>query len=112
MDVRLTGPPDAMPLPRARAETGAIYRGLLVGASGPDGIVTPVSATWPDRTGRFELVFPASVRGDRLRFWQVDLQAFAAPAARPGGAFDVEQWPTELPSSAPRDVATLQIPPP
>jgi len=30
----------------------------------------------------------------------------------PGGAFVVEQWPTELPSSAPRDVATLQIPPP
>ena len=112
MDVRLTGPPDAMPLPRARAEAGAIYRGLLVGASGPDGIVTPVSATWPDRLGRFELVFPTSVRGDRLRFWQVDLQAFAAPAARPGGAFDVEQWPTELPPSAPRDVATLQIPPP
>ena len=112
MDVRLTGLPDAMPLPRARAEAGAIYRGLLVGASGPDGIVTPVSATWPDRSGRFELVLPASVRGDRLRFWQVDLQTFAAPAARPGGPFDVAAWPAELPPSAPRDVATLPIPPP
>ena len=42
----------------------------------------PVSATWPDAKGRFELVLPASVGGKTLRFWQSDFQAFTTAAAR------------------------------
>ena len=38
----------AMAVPTSTAEPGAIYRGALVGVSGPNGVVRPISATWPD----------------------------------------------------------------
>ena len=64
---------------------GAIYRGMLVGVSSGSRVVKPVSATWPDARGRFELVLPASVRGKTLRFWQSDFQSYQASPGVPGG---------------------------
>ncbi len=50
---------------------GAIYQGLLVGVvGGKGGVIKPVSATWPDGNGRFQLVLPSSARGQTVSFWQ------------------------------------------
>jgi hypothetical protein len=109
MNVRLSGAPDSLPLPRTRREPGAIYRGLRIGVSGPEGIVTPIRATWPDAQGRFALVLPAAAKGQRLRFWQDETEVFARSAA-PGGNIAVSAWPTALDPDVPRDVATLRVP--
>ena len=63
LDLRLPASGTTMALPTAVTTPGAIYRGLLVGVSGPNGVVKPVSATWPDALGRFTLVLPGSVKG-------------------------------------------------
>ena len=52
--VKSTLNPQALP--------GAIYQGLLVGVVGKGRPIKPVSATWPDAKGRFELVLPSSAR--------------------------------------------------
>ena len=63
MDVRLPASGIAAPLPTTTAVPGAIYRGLLVGVSGRNGLVKPISATWPDARGRFTIVLPAEHEG-------------------------------------------------
>ena len=84
--------------------------GLLVGVSGPDGIVRPLAARWPDAQGRFELVLPSSVRGERLRFWEDEVERFVGSGAAPASPVDVTTWPTSLDPDVPRDVATLLVP--
>jgi hypothetical protein len=109
MNVRLTSDPESLPVPRSTPQQGAIYRGLLVGVSGPAGSVRPISATWPDRSGAFELVLPASTRGQRLRLWESELDAFSRTPARPGGTVDLRAWPRILAPRAARDVAFLRV---
>ena len=41
---------------------------VFIGVSAP-GVVKPVSARWPDRSGRFTFVLPASMRGRTVRLW-------------------------------------------
>ena len=67
-----------------QATAGAIYDGLLVGLSGPRGPIRPVSARWPDASGRFELVLPRSQRGKTVFLWQNRRQFFSQSPARPG----------------------------
>lgn len=110
VEFRLPGSGVAMQTPTPTAEAGAIYRGLLVGVSGPNGIVRPVSATWPDASGRFELVLPGAVKGRTLRFWQSDFQTYSTIAATPGGPVDLKAWPTGLSPRVSRDTAFVRIP--
>jgi hypothetical protein len=110
MDVRLPASGTTMPLPSPSSNAGAIYRGLLVGVSGPGGPIRPVSARWPDVRGRFELVLPPSARGTTLRFWESDFQAYSRAVARPGGPVDLVSWPTGLSPRVTRDVAFLRAP--
>ena len=84
---------------------GAYFKGLLIGVSGPNGVVKPVSATWPDAKGNFELVLPASAKGQTLRFWQVDFESFSTTPVASGGPVDVSKWPTKLTSRVARDTA-------
>jgi hypothetical protein len=109
MDVKLPGSGTGLPLPTASSYPGAIYRGLLVGVSGPSGTIRPRSARWPDARGRFSLVLPASVRGQTLRFWESDFQTFSRLQARPGGAVDLATWPRALSPRMSRDVAFLGV---
>jgi hypothetical protein len=74
--------------------------------------VKPVSATWPDTNGRFELVLPSTVRGKTLRFWQSDFQTYQTNVANPGGPVDLKAWPTALSPRVPRDTAFLRAPDP
>ena len=98
------------PLPTSSPTVGATYRGLIVGVSADTGVVRPVSATWPDARGRFELVLPASVRGKTLRFWQSDFEAYQTIAARPGGSVDLKAWPRKLSERVARDIGFVRAP--
>jgi PQQ-dependent dehydrogenase (methanol/ethanol family) len=89
---------------------GAVYAGLLVGVVGNGHLIRPVSATWPDTQGRFQLVLPSSASGVTVRFWEADRQFFSVSAANPGGKVDLSVYPAAVPTDAPQGVATLQLP--
>jgi outer membrane protein assembly factor BamB len=110
LNLTLPGSGIVMAVPTSSPEPGAIYRGALVGVSAGAGVVRPVSATWPDAGGRFELVLPASVRGKMLRFWESDFQAYQTTAAAPGGAVDLTAWPAALSPRVPRDLGFVRAP--
>ena len=109
MDVKLPARGTTLPLPSSTPEAGAFYRGLLVGVSGPAGVIKPLSARWPTTGGRFSLLLPRSVRGKVLRFWESDFASFSGSPASPGGAVDLRGWPTKLSPRVARDVAFLAV---
>jgi hypothetical protein len=80
-----------------------------VGVSGPNGVVTPLSAHWPGRDGRFSLLLPRSVRGKTLRVWESDFATFSRAPAVPGGPVDLDAWPTKLSPRVARDVAFVTV---
>ena len=92
-----------------QATLGAIYQGLVVGVSGPRGVIRPLRATWPDRTGRFSLLLPSSAQGATLTFWENQHQFFSRRAARPGGPVELATWPKALGQSVPRGLATVRV---
>jgi PQQ-dependent dehydrogenase (methanol/ethanol family) len=89
---------------------GAIYQGLVVGVSGPGGVIRPVSDRWPDAHGTFTIVLPSSARGKTIRFWENQRQTFSTVNARPGGPVDLRAWPTQLGPAAPAGLASINIP--
>jgi len=90
---------------------GGIYQGLLVGVVGGNGgVIRPLSASWPDSSGRFRLVLPAAARGLTVKFWQDNRQFFSATAAAAGGPVNLADYPSTLPADAPQDLATLSLP--
>jgi alcohol dehydrogenase (cytochrome c) len=109
MDVKLPARGTTLPLPSSTPEDGAFYRGLLVGVSGPTGVIKPLSARWPARDGRFSLLLPQSVRGKVLRFWESDFASFSGSPASPGGSVDPRGWPTKLSPRVARDLAFLRV---
>ena len=109
LDLKLPASGVAMPLPVSTPVPGAIYRGTLIGVSAGTGVVHPVSATWPDAQGRFQLILPASVAGKTLRFWQNDFQTYQTTVVTPGGAVDLKAWPTALSPRVARDTAFLRV---
>jgi hypothetical protein len=91
--------------------SGAVYRGLLVGVvGGRGGVIKPVSAKWPDESGHFQLVLPASARGLVAKFWESERQYFSTSAAKPGGNVDRSAYPGSLASNTPQALATIQLP--
>jgi hypothetical protein len=109
MDIKLPGSGVSLPLPKSTAENGAFYRGLLVGVTGPNGVVRPLAARWPDAKGRFSLLLPGTVRGKTLHFWESDFVTFSGSAAGPGSAVDLHAWPSALPARIPRDLARIRV---
>ena len=99
-----------LPLPTSSPFEGAVYQGLLVGASAGGRVVKPLAAQWPDAKGRFRLVLPASARGKTVRLWQSSFQAFATFPATPGGAVDLRTWPTGLSPRVSTGTANVQLP--
>jgi hypothetical protein len=100
----------ALALPTASSYPGALYQGLLVGASAGGRVVQPLSAQWPDRSGRFQIVLPASVRGKRIRLWESNFATFASNGARPGGPVELRAWPKALSPRAPAGIAQITLP--
>jgi hypothetical protein len=109
MDVKLPASGLGLPLPKSTPENGAVYRGLIVGALGPRGVVKPVSATWPDARGRFSLVLPHLARGTTLRFYESNLQTFSAVPARPGGPANPGAMPQRLTTRIPSGIAVVRV---
>jgi hypothetical protein len=108
MNIQLPGSATAvMALPTATSYPGAIYEGLILGVSGPNGLVRPLSASWPDKNGRFRITLPASVAGKRLSIWEDLDQAFSSFAATPGGRFDMKSYPTKVLARFPQGMATV-----
>jgi len=109
MDVRLPASPGApLALPTATSFPGAVYQGTIVGVSGPNGVVKPISATWPTANGSFRLVLPASVKGKPLRIWEDYSTFFQSSEARPGGPIDLGIWPRIPPGDQPQGLAVVQ----
>jgi len=109
MDVKLPASASApLALPTSTSFPGAFYKGTIVGVSGPGGVVKPLSATWPDRSGRFQLVLPGSVRGKPLRVWEDVAPFFQASAARPGGRIETSIWPSIPPGDQPQGLAVVR----
>jgi len=99
-----------LPLPTSTSYEGAIYQGLLVGASAGGQVVKPFAAQWPDAKGRFRLVLPSSARGKTVRLWQSSFQAFSTFPAKPGGAVDLRTWPTGLSPRVSTGTASVSLP--
>jgi PQQ-dependent dehydrogenase (methanol/ethanol family) len=99
-----------LPLPSSSSYAGAVYQGLLVGASSGGRVVKPVAAQWPDAKGNFRLVLPASLRGKSVQLWQSSFQAFATFPARPGGAVDLKTWPKGLSPRVATGTANVRLP--
>jgi alcohol dehydrogenase (cytochrome c) len=109
MDVKLPASGLGLPLPKSTPENGAVYRGLIVGALSPRGVVKPLSATWPDGRGRFSLVLPHLARGTVLRFYESNLQTFSTLPARPGGPLSPGAMPQRLTPRTPSGIATVRV---
>jgi alcohol dehydrogenase (cytochrome c) len=109
MNVQLPASGTGLPAPKPTSYEGAVYEGMLVGVSAP-GVVKPVSARWPDRTGRFSFVLPASLRGKTVSVWESFQQLFQSSPTGPGGPIDLQEWPRSLREDVPRGLTTLKLP--
>ena len=90
---------------------GAVYQGMLVGVVGGKGrVIKPLSAKWPDASGRFELVLPSSAHGLVARFWERERQYFSTTVAKPGGKVDLSVYPTSLAEDTPQALLTVKLP--
>ena len=83
LDLKLPASPSTpLPVAKPSSRAGAVYEGVMVGVSGPHGVVKPLSATWPDRSGHFRLVLPATARGASLSVWEDPHQESSPPSLR------------------------------
>jgi PQQ-dependent dehydrogenase (methanol/ethanol family) len=109
MNIQL-GPGANYKVEKPQSYVGAVYSGLIVGATAGGKVVKPLSERWPDRRGNFTMTLPASVRGKTLRFWENERQFFSRFTAVPGGPVDVASWPAQLGPAVPVAVSTLKVP--
>lgn len=109
VDIQLppAGYPIALPVPHSYP--GAIYQGVVVGATAGGRVVRPVRMTWPDATGRFTIVLPRRLAGRTVSLWEGNLQLFSAVTPHAGGPLDLRDWPTAVPTDAPQDVARVRL---
>lgn len=109
MNIRLPPRGYAMALPRPHSYPGALYAGTVVGVGQGGSPVRPVSATWPDRSGRFSITLPKSLAGKPVAIWEGKLTLFSKVEAKPGGEIDLQDFPATLPRDAPRDLVTVKL---
>lgn len=111
LDITLPASGTSLATPTSTPVPGAYWKGVVVGVTGPGGVVKPVSATWTDARGGFQLVLPGSVKGQTLGFWETDLEAFSSAAGlqKAGGPIDVATWPKALTARVARDLASVAV---
>lgn len=109
LDIRLPPSGYAMAIPRPASYPGAVYVGIVAGVSQADRVVRPVSTTWLDSSGGFEMVLPQRLAGRTVALWEARLNLFSRREATPGGPIDLVSWPTALPSDAPRQLVQIQL---
>ena len=96
LNLKLPASGSALSLPSSSPDSGAYFRGMIVGVRSPHGVVKPLAAHWPDGSGRFSLVLPKLAAGTPLQFWENDFVTFSATATKPGSAADLHAWPGAL----------------
>jgi len=89
---------------------GAAYSGLVVGVLSGGRVVKPLAERWPTPGGVFSMRLPGSMRGKTVRLWENQRQFFSSFVGKPGGAVDLDSWPTQLGDSVPVGIATLRLP--
>ena len=104
------GPGANYTLSTPTAYNGAVYTGLVVGATADGRVVKPVAEQWPSATGVFSMTLPSSVRGKTIAIWENQRQSFSRFAAVPGGAIDLASWPVQLGPAVPAGLARLKLP--
>ena len=109
LDLRLPPAGYAMAIPQSQSYKGAVYTGVLVGVTVNGAPVKPISATWPDRAGRFRLTLPRRLAGETVSLWEAKSDLFSRTAAAPGSAVDLGSWPATLPPDAPTDLASVRL---
>jgi hypothetical protein len=109
MDIRLPPRSYAMALPRPQSYPGALYDGIVAGVTAGGNLVRPVSATWPDGSGRFQITLPRRLAGKTVAIWEGKLNLFSRAEAKPGGTIDLADWPATLPREVPRDLVRVQL---
>jgi alcohol dehydrogenase (cytochrome c) len=113
LDIQLPSTPGGVLVKSAlnpQQAAGAIYDGLIVGVSASNGsVIKPIRATWPDASGRFELVLPASARGQNVVFWEADRQFFSPTHAAPGSVVNPAIYPSRVPSTAPQGLGVAKL---
>src|SRR5205814_8417571 len=81
MDVQLPKTGTRPALPKPVEIPGAVFRGLVVGASGPGGVIKPLAVHWPDAKGNFSILLPRSLRGRQITLWQNQRFAYESAGA-------------------------------
>ena len=109
LDIRLPPRGYALALPRPHSYPGALYAGTVVGVTSGTSAIRPVSATWPDRTGRFTITLPKNLAGKSVSIWEGRLNLFSVAEAKPGGEVDLQDWPATLPREVPRNLASIRL---
>jgi hypothetical protein len=109
LDIRLPPTGYAFALPTPHSYPGALYAGTVVGVTSGTSSIRPVSAMWPDRSGRFTITLPKNLAGKTVSIWEGKLNLFSVAEAKPGGPVDLQGWPSTLPSSVPRGLATVTL---
>jgi hypothetical protein len=109
MDVKLPSTGVRPDLPKPVAIPGAVYRGLVVGASGPGGVIKPLAVRWPDAKGNFSILLPSSLRGKQISLWENLRFAYEPTGAVPGGPVSLKSWPTALGSHVATNLATVTL---
>jgi alcohol dehydrogenase (cytochrome c) len=109
LNIQLPPSGTGLPVPKPTSYPGAVYEGMLVGVRAP-GIVKPVGARWPDVRGNFSFVLPGSLRGRTVYLWESFQQLFQGDRTGAGGPIDLDEWPTGLLPTVPRDLVTLKLP--
>jgi alcohol dehydrogenase (cytochrome c) len=108
LNIQLPGSATAvMALPTATSYSGAIYEGTIMGVSSQNGMIRPLSESWPDKNGRFRITLPASARGKTLSVWEDLGQFFSSFPGTPGGRFDMKSYPTKVLDRYPQGMATI-----
>ncbi|MHB8643575.1 MAG: outer membrane protein assembly factor BamB family protein [Gaiellaceae bacterium] len=109
LDIQL-GKGTSYTLAKPATVPGGIYEGVAVGVTVNGKVVKPLTANWPDASGRFSFVLPASVAGKTLRFWQNQRQFFSSFTAKAGGRIDLTSWPAALGPFTPAGLASVKAP--
>jgi hypothetical protein len=110
MDITLDRDSGTITVTEPISVEGLIYDGLLVGVMQDGAPVRPISVTWPDAQGHFQMVLPAALKGQTVEWWQHDGDYFSTIPAKPGGEISLGEWPTKLETTTPRGFGRVTLP--
>ncbi len=110
MDIKLPTAGGAFAAPTIATKVGAVYQGLVVGVRANGAVVKPTFERWPDATGAFSMVLPATLRGKTVTFWQNQRIAYSTVPQLPGDRVDLREWPKALGPQVPTGLGSLTLP--